>query len=559
LRYALAARAVNDGLLDADLATGHVFGSDRCLEIQGRSHEQLGSQLANWWATVAPEDAPKVRERFDAIAKGNGERFEAEHRIALPDGSRRWVASKGIFLRDDRGNAIRYVGAIQDISDRHAHEERLLQEALFDPLTRLPNRALFLERLSRCVSRARRRPDYRFAVLFMDLDRFKLVNDSLGHMAGDELLVAVARRLQACVRPGDTVSRFAGDEFTILLDDISDSTDAVIVAARILTLIQDPVVIQGRELHTNFSIGIATGDATVEQPEELLRDADTALYRAKEKGRGRFETFDKGMHETAVAQLELEGELAHAVDRNQIIAQWQPVIDLHTGRVAGFEALVRWNHPTRGRLEPAKFLRIAEESGQIVPIGVWVLEEAAQRLAKWRHYPGGGELFVSLNLSRRQITCDDFFTQLQAVAERSGVDVNLLKLELTESVLMASQEQSASLLERMKAMGVRLHLDDFGTGASSLTYLYRFPVEVVKIDASLIRGMGGDERSLEVVKAIVQLARNLGVKSCAEGVEEGGQLAMLRGLGCDFAQGFLFARPLDAKDADLLIRAGREW
>ncbi|MBW4494030.1 MAG: EAL domain-containing protein [Oscillatoria princeps RMCB-10] len=490
-----------------------------------------------------------------------------------------------------------------DITERLWAEEQLLHAAWHDGLTGTPNRNKFIHQLSQTVERAKQRQDDLFAVLFLDLDRFKVVNDSLGHSKGDQFLVAVARRLQACLRPGDLVARLGGDEFTILLSAISEIADATGFAERIQLELMQPVNLSGHEVFTTASIGIAIGayrrapshsepvGHPYEQPEDILRDADLAMYRAKALGKARHVVFDAAMHERAVALLQLENDLRRAIQENcegsilnseltggsatgrvfpgesqserlkvQLLLHYQPVVALDTGRIAGFEALARWHHPERGLISPAEFIPVAEETGMIVPLGAWVLLEACQQLRRWQEqFPDRQELTMSVNLSGKQLSQPDLLPQIDEILRHTGISPAYLKLEITESVLMENAAAAAEVLEKLRDRNINLCVDDFGTGYSSLSYLHRFPINTLKIDRSFVIEMAGDDENSEIVRAIVTLAHNLGMYVVAEGVETEKQLVQLWALQCEYGQGYFFSKPLRAEDAEALLADNPQW
>ncbi len=449
-----------------------------------------------------------------------------------------------------------------EIAHRTAAEDQLRHDAMHDALTGLSNRALLLDRLSHCIDRAKRHRDYRFALLFLDLDRFKVINDSLGHTVGDQLLVAIAQRLDASLRSTDTVARsdrevlarLGGDEFVILLDDLRDDTDASRVAERILAALSPAFQLAGYEITTSASIGIALSRTDYHRAEDMLRDADTAMYHAKAAGRSRYQVFDKPMHERAVKHLQLESDLRRALERRQFELHYQPIVSLKTARITGFEALIRWNHPKRGVVAPADFIPMAEETGLIVPIGRWVLHEACRQLRAWQeHCTHDQSLSINVNISKRQVSEGNLAQDITKVLRRTGIDSRCLTLELTETVIMENHDSIMAVLEELKELGVRLHMDDFGTGYSSLSYLHRFPLDVLKIDRAFLKNLQGNLQYAAVVHAIVTLAHNLNMKVTAEGIETPEQLAQILALDCDFGQGFLFCKPLGATDAEAII------
>ena len=445
-----------------------------------------------------------------------------------------------------------------DITARRAVEDQLRHDALHDALTGLPNRHLFMERLARAVLQERRREGYLFAVLFLDLDRFKVVNDSLGHTVGDELLVAVAGRLRNSVRETDTVARFGGDEFAVLLDDIGAVEDAVRAADRMQQALTSPVSLSGYEVFTSASIGIALSSTAYGRPDHLLRNADMAMYRAKAAGDGRHELFDRAMHALALTRLQMETDLRRGVEREEFGLAYQPIVDLRTGRISGVEALLRWHHPERGWIAPHDFVPTAEETGLILPLGRRVLADACRQLRGWQaatHAASG--LSLSVNLSVRQFSQADLVEQVRQALDESGIEPALLRLEITESVVVDNLEAAAATLGRLRALGVRVYLDDFGTGYSSLSSLHRLPIDALKVDRSFVSriGEGGGE---QMVGTVATLARNLGVSVVAEGVETAAQLTAVRALGCEYAQGFLFSEGVDAGALlALLVRAPR--
>ena len=460
---------------------------------------------------------------------------------------------------------------VEELNRHIAEQERIsvqLQEskdhfrraAFHDALTTLPNRALFTENLRFVIERAKNHEDYQFGVLFLDLDRFKNVNDSLGHTIGDQLLIAMARRLESCIREGDVVARLGGDEFAILLDGISNAAEASTMARRIQDRLSSPFNLSGHEVFTTTSIGIALSSTGYDHPENILRDADTAMYRAKAQGKACYEVFDKGMHTHAVYLLQMENDLRRALDREEFRVVYQPIVALDNGQLAGFEALIRWQHPERGFVSPADFIPLAEDTGLIVPIGLWILRQACQQLAKWQwQVAGNRDLFMSVNLSSKQVAQPGLVTEIQDILEGTDLEAKQIKLEITESAVMGNAEMSARLLKRLQALGVQLSIDDFGTGYSSLGYLHRFPVNTLKIDRSFVGRIGEAAENIEIVRTIVSLAENMGMEVVAEGVETLSQLTQLRSLNCRYGQGYLFSRPIDAESVTALITRQPHW
>ena len=481
-----------------------------------------------------------------------------EEKETTPGGGVRWVSTTKMPLRDTEGRIVGTFGVSRDITQRKEFEEQLEHQAFFDPLTQMPNRALFMNRLQHLFHRSKRAEDpLLFAVLYLDLDRFKGVNDGLGHQAGDELLVEIARRLERCVRPSDTLARLGGDEFTVLLEDIGSEMDATRVADRIHRELSEPFVLHGQEVFSSVSLGIALSSSHYERPDEMLRDADTAMYRAKANGRSRHQVFDVDMHQRAVSLLRLETDLRRAIERKELVAYYQPIIDLEKKTLRGFEALARWRHPTRGLILPDIFIPVAEETGLINAIGDFMLAEACRQMRSWQQrYRRDPPLTISVNVSTRQLAQSNVAEHVQRILAETGLDANCLTLEITESALMQNLKTGAAVIQRLHDMAVRLHIDDFGTGYSSLSYLHNFPVDTLKVDKSFVSRMEGAPHQAEIVKAIVSLAQNLGMGVTAEGVETVAQAEALRDLHCTSAQGFLFSRPLPADEAERLIIDG---
>ncbi|HSL69413.1 MAG TPA: EAL domain-containing protein [Longimicrobiales bacterium] len=458
------------------------------------------------------------------------------------------------------GEIIGVVAILHDVTDRKRAEEMLLHNAFHDALTDLPNRSLFLDRLERVTTHAKRHPTDIFAVLFLDIDRFKIINDSLGHLVGDHLLVTIARRLETCVRDEDTVARLGGDEFAILLTEVADVSDATRVAKRVQHELAKPLTLDGHEVYVSASVGIALSSSGYDRPEDVLRDADTAMYRAKTGGRARYEVFDRAMHREAVGLLQLESDLRRALERNEFVLHYQPIISLETGELTGFEALVRWSHPTRGLLQPGDFIELAEETGAIVPLGWWVVGEACRQIMQWTATsPRAAQLNMSVNFSARQFSQPDLIERIDQILQRTGFDPGRLRLEITEYVMMQSATTASTMLDDLRRRGIQLCIDDFGTGYSSLSYLHRFPIDTLKIDRSFISRVDEEGSSLQLIETIVALSRTLGLEAIAEGVETPEQLEMVRRLGSGFAQGYQISMPLPAADAEALIRGGKRW
>jgi diguanylate cyclase (GGDEF)-like protein/PAS domain S-box-containing protein len=549
-RYALSARGANDGLWVWDLRTSDVYYSPRWKSMLGYEEEEIGSGPDEWFLRVHPDDAEILRSAIDLHLRGETPHLESEHRMRSRDGSYRWMLSRGLAVRDGSGAATRIAGSQTDVTERKLAVERLTHDAFHDGLTQLPNRALFMDRLSRAIETHRRHPESLFAVLFLDLDRFKIVNDSLGHLLGDELLIAVAKRLGHLVRSSDTVARLGGDEFAMLLDGIDHETDAVRAATRVQEELLLPIRIGAHEIFTTVSIGIALSTTGYADPQDVLRDADIAMYRAKARGKARHEVFDTAMHDRTVELLRFETDLRRAIERGELRVHYQPVIAMRSGRVAGFEALLRWQ---RGDtlISADAIIPTAEETGLIVPIGEWVLREALRQVREWE----GVDIHV--NLSPRQLLQPDLVDRLSAAVAESGVAPERLHLEVTESILIENAEAAAELLRALRRLRVGLSLDDFGTGYSSLSSLRQFPFDMLKIDRSFLLDADAG-RADEIVRTVAGLARALGMDVTVEGLETAEHMERMRDLGIPYAQGFYFARPLPPEEATAMLdRMGR--
>jgi diguanylate cyclase (GGDEF)-like protein/PAS domain S-box-containing protein len=562
-RYALAMRGANDGLFDWNLKTGQIFYSDRWRQMLGVSSQNSVATPQEWFSRVHPDDLSPLQSAITAHWDGSKPHFQIEHRMRHAEGQWLWMLSRGIAIRHPNGKATRMAGSMTDITQRKEVEQQLLRDAFHDTLTGLPNRALFIDRLDRAVVRCHRRGDWPYAILFMDLDRFKVVNDSLGHQAGDQLLVAFASRLSACLRPGDTIARLGGDEFTILLEDPNAQENAMRLADRILSVLNTPFQLDaadthagGQEVFATASIGIAVGNQDYARPQDVLRDADIAMYRAKALGKNRYQLFDSVMHQRAVQLLETETDLRRAVERDEFILHYQPILQIATGKIHAFEALVRWQHPDRGLIPPNDFISIAEETGLITSIGRWVLSQACGQAAAWRTaFPGLDDIGMAVNLSARQFSQPDLIEEIQQALQHHNLPAHCLILEITESVLMDDARQAAGVLRSLKDLGVKIYIDDFGTGYSSLAYLQNFPVDTMKIDRSFVSRLDGSVENSQIVQTIVTLAHTLNMTVTAEGVETEIQLNHLRKMSCENSQGFLLSRPLTAQSATELLGA----
>jgi diguanylate cyclase (GGDEF)-like protein/PAS domain S-box-containing protein len=550
-RYALAAKAANDGLWDWDLVTGEIFFSPRWKQMLGISVDEPCAAPEDWFSRIHADDLERVQSRLDAHVRGVSEHFDCEYRILHKNGSYRWMRARGLAVRDDRGTVHRIAGSQTDVTARKLVEERLLHDALHDALTGLPNRVLFADRLDRCLAR-RSRSSVRPAVVLIDHDRVKKVNDSLGHATGDRLLVEVARKLERCVRPCDTVARLGGDEFAVLLEDVIDDASAVQVAERILAELTRSVRLDEHEVTMPASIGIACGDLSYRDAGELLRDADVAMYRAKELGKGRYQLFDAQLRDTAKQRLSCEAELRRALTHGEIEVAYQPIVSLRTGRIVSFEALARWR---RGAcwVPPIEFIPLAEETGLIVVLEQQVIEQALLQLSAWQRRFPDAPLGISLNLSGRHLADPSVVAYFRDTLDFVNLVPGSVRLEITESWLLDDGDATRHVLDQLRALGLKLVIDDFGTGYSSLSYLHRLPIDGIKLDQSFVRDMESSPERAEIVRTVVTLAGHLKLDVVAEGVENSAELSRLREYGCDLAQGYFFSRPVDRETAEALV------
>ena len=556
-RYALAVRGANDGIWDWDLRTNRVYYSPRWKTMLGYQENEIGHTIEEWLDRVHPEDLEHLKVALQSHIEGTSEQLDIEYRIQHKDNSFRWILCRGLTVRDASGKAYRLAGSQSDITDRKYAEEKLLHDAFYDLLTGLPNRALFKDHLALAVERAKRKSDYRFAVLFMDLDRFKDVNDSLGHGVGDELLISVAHKLENRMRSTDTVARFGGDEFVILIEDIQDDDNAVQVAEWIIQELGEAFTIHHRDVFINASIGIVHSSVNYQRADEVLRDADIAMYKAKSKGKGRYEIFTPSMREDILNRTELERDLRRAIDNNELRVYYQTIVSLQTEQIVGVEALVRWQHPTRGLVPPIEFIPLAEETDLIIHIDRWVMRQACMQLRFWKEkLPAASDLSVSVNLSTKHVTRPDLVSYIESVLRETNLRPCDLKLEITESAILENSEATSQFFDRLRGLGVQLQIDDFGTGYSALSYLSNFPINALKIDQSFIRSMTEDDNNTKIVQAILMLSERLEVGVIAEGVETERLFVRLKELGCQYGQGYFISKPLEPKlvTADLSVK-----
>jgi diguanylate cyclase (GGDEF)-like protein/PAS domain S-box-containing protein len=522
--------------------------------IWGRTCQSLYEEPCSFLEAVHPEDRSFVIESLERQKKGESTR--CEYRIIRPDGSVRWVWDRCFPIRDEKGELYRWCGVVEDITERREAEEKLQHDALHDKLTGLPNRTLLIDRLQRLIKRNQRHKEDRFAVLFLDLDRFKVINDSWGHLVGDQLLIALARRLEQCQRASDTIARIGGDEFVILLEDISSVDDAIQVAERIQHELMLPFILNDHEVFVSASIGITLSSEHYSQPASLLRDADSAMYCAKVRGKARHEVFNPSMHARVLKQLTWENKLRLALNSRELTVYYQPIVSLETNLLQGFEALVRWEHPEQGIVCPNDFIPLAEETGLIIPLDRLVLQQACHQLRHWKEqFCTNIPLTISVNLSGKQFARTDLIEQIDRILAETGLEGQYLKLEITESVLIENAESTTDILRQLQQRKIRVCLDDFGTGYSSLSYLHRFPINSIKIDRSFVsQGKNNDSNDV-IVRAIVTIAHELGIEVIAEGIEKVEQLAFLRSLGCHYGQGYWFSPPRDSMAMEVWLKA----
>lgn len=549
-RYALAACGSNDGLWDWNVARNEVYYSSRWKSMLGYADNEIGTSPNEWLNRIHVDDRNSFTSTF--LASGCSEsRATCEMRMIHRDGTYRWMICRGVNVRDSVGNIYRMAGSLTDVTEGKVG----------DALTGLPNRLLFLDRLTRVIERFQRNPTSQFAVMFLDLDNFKLVNDSFGHEAGDRLLVTISNRLEQCLRGTDTIcrsssatlARHGGDEFTILLEDLSDTSEVEQIAHRILREIHEPVLIDNQTITPSASIGWTISRQEQVSAEDLLHEADTAMYHAKAQGRNLARRYCPAMHYEATRRLELENHLQQALARREFLLHYQPIVENSSRNIVGFEALVRWQNPQRGLVLPIDFITVAEEIGLIVPLGWQMLELACEQVARWEKQYAGFRASLSINCSMKQFYQPNFWDDFKHRVQSSGVTPGNICIEVTESILMENPELISQILGEIRSLGVKIAVDDFGTGYSSLAYLNRFPLDIVKVDRSFVGSMLTNRESMRIVKTIIELARSLQLKVTAEGVENEEQYRKLKEFGCEFSQGYFWSRPVEGSIAGNLV------
>ncbi len=546
-RFALAVRGSNDGVWEWLLDTGEMHFSRRWRELLGYGIDDLSNTVDEWFGRVHPGDVAALRADIDSHLAGDKPFHENEHRLRASDGTYRWVISRGVVQRDPVGRPLRMAGSLTDTSDYRLREQKLVEENRHDPLTGLPRREPFMERLARAIELRRQDSTYAFTVLMVDVDRFRWLADSIGHQAADGVLGILSRRLLGCVRPGDVVARFGGDKFAVLLENLDDVDAGTDIANRIRHAVHDPFEVDGQTVYVTVSIGLTTSSRNYEEPDEVISDVGAAASKAKERGQDRHEVFETKMRIDALTHLRLEVALRQAVEREEFELHYQPIVALDTGNLMGFEALTRWRHPRRGLVAPSEFIPVAEQTGLILPIGRWAIHEAVRQLHRWGEaLPDLPPLSMSVNLSGRQLADPRLLEEIESALRNNEVSPSSLRLELTESVLMDNAETVLRILDTLRSLGVRIWVDDFGTGYSSLSYLHRFPVDGLKIDKAFVDVLDGSEQGAAMIRTIVGLAQALSVDVIAEGIESRAQADQLLRLGCMRGQGFLFGAPLRA-------------
>jgi len=553
-RYELAVSGANDCIWDWEAAENATYFSPRWNDLIGEESNTAPTALEAWTSRVHPQQQPALIEILHGNHAPGEQRFEYEHKLRRADGEYIWVVARGLVISDEKGHAKRIAGSISSIEERKQTEHQLIHDALHDSLTGLPNRALFTDRLRQTLQRFKRDQDRHFATLYFDLDRFKFVNDSLGHSAGDTLLATVARKLLNVIRPGDTVARLGGDEFAVLVNDITDRADATRVADRIHEIFREEFTIAGRGIYTGASVGITFSAPQYQSPEDILRDADLAMYQAKRSNSLRTVIFDDSMRHSSVSRLTLESDLKRALDKQELVLYYQPIISLEDERITAFEALLRWQHPEQGLLKPEHFLAVAEETGQLETISWWVIEQACGQAKKWQQlFNNAKDIGVNVNVSAQLFRHQAAASRVLDIVAESGISAKSLRLEMTEHDFMDHEDIAHESFSALRQAGINIQMDDFGTGYSSLSYLQRATYDSMKIDRSFVANIGSDQENNILIETIVALGHMLDMNVVAEGVESAAQLEALRKMQCPEAQGYWFSHPLPAGEATRLL------
>ena len=553
-RFSLAVRGSNDGIWDWDLETNNIFYSPRWKQMLGYMEDEISNKTDEWFGRIFEDDLDRTLRDITTHIHKKSSHFINEHRLRHKDGTYRWILSRGTAVWNKNQKAVRIAGSISDITDQKNAEEQLLHDAFHDALTGLPNRALFVDRLNQTMERAKRNEDFVFAVLFLDLDNFKDVNDSIGHLVGDQLLVKVANRLEKGLRSVDTLARFGGDEYIILLDDIKDINGVIRITNWIHNQLKKQFIVSGHDIITTASIGIVISGAEYKTTDEIIRNADIAMYVAKDRGKGRSEVFDPSMRKRFLDRLSIETDLRSAIANNELHVHYQPIVIMETGELIGFEALIRWQHPEKGLLIPDDFIKIAEDSGIIFDIDRWILQEACHKISKWNEkYEFANDLTMSVNISGQHIANSELHTTIKRIIQDTKLNPKILTLEITELSLVDQNEITAKALNNLRSLGVQIQIDDFGIGYSSLNYLSRFPISALKIDQSFISHLIDGTSQRDIIKAIVNLTESLEVDVIAEGVETLEQVNELLSLGCKLAQGYHFSLPVNSTNVEIML------
>ncbi|MDM8519719.1 EAL domain-containing protein [Anaerolineales bacterium HSG6] len=551
-RYALAARGANDGLWDWDLRNDYIYFSPRWKNMLGYSEAELQPKISEWFERIHSDDAEQLHQQIELHLAGKTANIQCEYRILHKNQSYYWMLCRGLAVRDSEDNAYRIAGSQTDISGQKSAEEKLRHDALHDTLTGLPNRAMLMHHLENVIQRAKETPNYLFAMFFLDLDNFKLINDTFGHPVGDELLATVSHRLQECVRPSDMVARLGGDEFVILLDNIHDISHVAGVSSRIQKRLADPIELNNHQLFVTVSIGIATNQKPYQQAEDVLRDADTAMYQAKAAGRGQHIVFDSAQHVNLVNRIRFEGQLRQAVENEEFVVFYQPIINLETQEIIRVEALIRWQHPERGLLTPDTFLGIAEEIELIADIDQWVLKYSCLQSALW-HAQGYTQLQVAVNMSVGLLQQPQLRHTIIDILDQNKLPATVLNLEVSENTLLKDVDANLKSLNNLGEAGIHISIDDFGAGYSSLVHLKKLPLSGLKIDQLFVQNIGENEKDEAIIISIIDLAHRLKLTVIAEGVENKGQLAFLRKHKCNYVQGYLIGKPMSTEEMTVYL------